>query len=357
MSAPHPTFYLCIDCGGTKTAAALANPSGEIVARALGGPSNFAYVGLDAFLIAISTAVNTALSHALPHLSTTTTTTSSAPSGGLIGAGTYAIAAAWLGVSGVDSPASIAQLTPAISKLLNIPAGPRLAITNDVQLLAAPLATLPDVHSAVAVIGGTGSIIVSFRESSKLTAVDPSESQSGSGEPLQEIARVGGWGWILGDAGGGFDVGRTAIQYLLKERDEQSAGLHPIPSTPGPLLSSVLQRFKINDLLEILGAVHVADPVSVVPDGGEAEYDYTAYPREKRLSALSPLVFKAAYEDGDPLAMEILKDCAGKLAAQIDTVLSRPDAAEPEVRFLPPTSSPRLLLFLLLLGTHHLSYF
>lgn len=346
-----PRFYLCVDCGGTKTAVSLATPTGEIVARALGGPSNFAYVGLDAFLIAVSTAVNTTLSIAL---SLPLSATSSDPSKGLIGAGEgrYKIEAAWLGVSGVDSPTAIAQLTPAISALLGIPAGPRSAITNDVHLLGAPLATLEDVRSAVAVIGGTGSIVVSFRESKPIESaqVHSEEGEGGAsasgGEPLQEIARVGGWGWILGDEGGGFDVGRTALRHLLKQRDEQSAGIQPIPSTPGPLLSSILERFKINDLLEVLGAVHVPDPVAETK-GGEGEYDYRMWAREKRLSGLSPLVFRAALEEGDGLAMEVLRDCAGKLASQIATVLASPDAVEPEVSlfFLPNSLSfPRQLV-------------
>lgn len=331
-AAEKPTFYLCIDCGGTKTAAALATPNGEIVAQALGGPSNFSYVGLDAFLIAISTAVNTALAHALSLPPPTTFS----PSAGIIGAGTYTIAAAWLGVSGVDSAASVAQLTPAISSLLNIPAGPRLAITNDVHLLGAPLATLPNTSSAVAVIGGTGAIVVSFVEGEKSVS---------EASPLQEVARVGGWGWILGDEGGGFDVGRTALRFLLQQRDEQSAGVQPTPSTPGPLLSSILKRFKINDLLEVLSAVHVPDPVAgTAAKGAEDEYDYTAFPREKRLSALSPLVFRAAYEDGDELALAILKDCARRLADQICTVLASPNGSEPEVRRFVFTGLHRLIM-------------
>ncbi|KAG9083858.1 hypothetical protein FS749_005683 [Ceratobasidium sp. UAMH 11750] len=57
-------LFLCVDCGGTKTAAVIADGTGTIVARGLGGPSNFTDVGMTAFLRAVKVAVEAALAEA-----------------------------------------------------------------------------------------------------------------------------------------------------------------------------------------------------------------------------------------------------------------------------------------------------
>lgn len=54
-------LYLCVDCGGTKAAAVIADQSGEPIARSLGGPSNFAYLGLEPFVAVVKETVEKAL--------------------------------------------------------------------------------------------------------------------------------------------------------------------------------------------------------------------------------------------------------------------------------------------------------
>ena len=51
------SLYLCVDCGGSKTSAVICDVAGEIKGRALGGPSNFAYLGIEAFTDAVRVAV------------------------------------------------------------------------------------------------------------------------------------------------------------------------------------------------------------------------------------------------------------------------------------------------------------
>jgi N-acetylglucosamine kinase-like BadF-type ATPase len=169
-----------------------------------------------------------------------------------------------------------------------------------VQLLAAQLRILPDVRTAVAVVAGTGSIVVSFREG----AADA---------PLEALARVGGWGWILGDEGSGFDVGRTAVGALLAQHDMESTG---VAAAHGPLREKLLKKFGVDEVTNLLGAVYAPESASLLP-------------REGRLSSLCPIVFEAAFEDGDPLAIHVVRDCAHKLATQIMAVLHAP---EQEVR-------------------------
>jgi N-acetylglucosamine kinase-like BadF-type ATPase len=106
------SLYLCVDCGGTKTSAAICNASGTIVGRGLGGPSNITYLTLDAsgFLNAVKDAVESALQ-----------STCSPPSNipiTLPYVGKSPFAAAWFGISGADSPAAIAKVTaPSASPL------------------------------------------------------------------------------------------------------------------------------------------------------------------------------------------------------------------------------------------------
>lgn len=53
----------------------------------------------------------------------------------------------------------------------------------------------------------------------------------------------------------------------------------------------------------------------------EAKTPASAMVREKRLSSLSPLVFTAAFEDGDPLALSVLKATSSALVDQISVLL------------------------------------
>ena len=336
MSTSSPArLYLCIDCGGTKTAAVIASQSGAILSHTLAGPSNFTYIGIEAFLHEISAAVVAALRIALSLPSSAIPLPTSLPLS-IANPSLYTFSAAWLGISGVDSPSAITRLTPEVSTLLGVPAGPALTITNDVFLLGAPLTLLKDVHSAVACIGGTGSIIVSFKRGRTRKGRD-TELQEG---PLSELARVGGWGWILGDEGGGFDVGRTAICTLLKLRDAASAGYVLPAAVPGKqtLQDRIFERFGINNILDVLEAIHMPDPVVAAEEGDIPSkkvdlHDYAACSREKRLSALSPLVFAAAFEDDDPIALRVLEECASKLASQIALVLN--DGVENQVHSVP----------------------
>jgi N-acetylglucosamine kinase-like BadF-type ATPase len=298
------SLYLCVDCGGSKTSAVICNASGTVSGRAFGGPSNFAYLGLDLFITAVREAVSDALKMCL----------SPAPASNSVAdialpPTTPTFAAAWFGVSGVDSPAAVASITPALSSLIGIPLGPRLLIANDTHLLAAPLRLHPDISHCVACIAGTGSICVSFGE------VD--------GE-LRELGRVGGWGWILGDEGGGFHVGREAIRQLLVEKDKMSLGeASPKVTEARPTLKArVLEHFGVTDVSEILTVVHHPDPPMSAASLPETNHSYRAITREKRLSTLCPFVFTSALDDGDPLALNVLGACAELLASQIAILLA-----------------------------------
>ena len=292
------SLYLCVDCGGSKTSAVVCSSSGEILGRALSGPSNYAYSGHIAFTQAVKEAVSNALKTCVSPPSTDPVDLPPKSS---------FFASAWFGVSGVDSPSVIESAATALSELLNIPKGPRLVVANDTHLLAAPLRLHPDINHAIAVIAGTGSICVSFSQTPQGT--------------LEELARVGGWGWILGDEGGGFHVGREAVRQLLVDTDKASLGGSALPHSV--LKQRILERFGLTTPLDILTEIHLPDPTAQPPDAP----GHLQVAREKRLSQLSPLVFKAAFEDGDSFALNVLQICAQVLASHIQILLRSPNGS------------------------------
>jgi N-acetylglucosamine kinase-like BadF-type ATPase len=284
------SLYLCVDCGGTKTAAAISDASGTVVGRGSAGPSNITYLTVNQFISAIADAVGTALKQIHPSIAFPPTDPEHRP-----------FAAAWFGISGADSPAAIANVEEPLAKIIGIPVGPDLVIANDTHLLAAPLRLRPDVKQLVAVIAGTGSIAVSFKE------VDGK---------IAEVTRVGGWGWILGDEGGGYDVGRETLRQILLLQDKST--VHGGPSPKSQLITRILQRFGVASIMELFGVVYFPDPIPSVVGQNDAPQKLV---REKRISSLPPLVFEAAFEGGDPLALNVLKTTANKLASQIAMLL------------------------------------
>ena len=296
-------LYLCVDCGGSKTSAVISDEHGKILGRALSGPSNFAYIGVEAFVLAVKTAVSNALKTSVDPPSTEPVTLAKDKSH---------FAKAWFGVSGVDSPSAVDAITPVLSELLAIPPGPNLSVCNDTYLLAAPLRIHRDAKYAIAVIGGTGAIAVGFKE-----------DVYGN---LKEFGRVGGWGWILGDEGGGFHVGRTTVRAIVAQADRDS--LNPdSPSPPSTLVPAVLENFGAATPHDLLTLAHLPEPLPATPPP-EGVRPLLLYSREKRLSSLPPIVFRCAFEDHDPFALKILTECADSLAGQIAMFL------------IPTTNSP-----------------
>jgi len=297
-------LYLCVDCGGSKTSVVICDSAGKIVGRALGGPSNFAYLSLQDFRSAVSLTVSDALK--------TCTSPPSIDPVPLPPSGDTPFAAAWFGVSGLDSPSAIEEVTPTLSALLGLPAGPRLSVANDTHLLAAPVRMHPDISHAVGVIGGTGGIAVSFKE-----------TESG----FDQLGRVGGWGWILGDEGGGFHVGREAVRQMVAETDLASVRAAPPPESI--LVTRILERFGVKNVLDILVAIHMPDPTqSVLAPQTLPQFSMV---REKRLSSLAPLVFQSAFEDADPLALRILQSTSSVFATQIAILLGEKNEITPNL--------------------------
>ncbi len=239
-------LYLAIDCGGTKAAAAIASGSGEVLGRGLGGAANYADVGTAAFLQSVRAAVdaavrsiridNAAAAGAASEVMTekrrrwiehsrawkmgqqasaqASTSQISATSEPEQQAG-FIFEAAWLAIAGVDAASDVVRISPHLSRLLCLPhPSARLIVANDTSLLAAPVhdaaASDPRLRTGVVTIAGTGSIVMAYRQ----------EEAHGS-STLRTLGRAGGFGWLLGDEGSGFAVGRDAVRKIIQQADRE----------------------------------------------------------------------------------------------------------------------------------------
>ncbi|KAF5384537.1 hypothetical protein D9757_006437 [Collybiopsis confluens] len=331
------SLYLCVDCGGSKTSAVIVSASTrKVVGRANGGPSNIAYLSVSDFIQTIQMTVGEALKTCVEPASVEPIPIP------LSSDRHISFAAAWFGISGADSPSIISSILPDLSHLLGIPTDSgRLIVANDAHLLAAPIRLYESegVTGAVTVIGGTGSIVVSFTTQAGSSSASPSTNEPTppqNKDDLIQLGRIGGWGWILGDEGGGFSVGREAVRQILQEQDAHSIMADPPPE--GALRKSIKEWFGIQDIMQLLTELYLPDPASGIVEAEGKSHKYMA--REKRLSSLSPLVFDAAFPsaesgktegDGDPLALSIIRTCAEDLADQIGVVVGAPTAERPKL--------------------------
>ena len=102
-----------------------------------------------------------------------------------------------------------------------------------------------------------------------------------------KTARAGGWGYVFGDEGGGFDLVRQALRAALRHEE----GWGPKTALRDPLLSSA-GATSANDLLH--------------------RFYTEEYPRE-RVAAFAKLVDRVA-RDGDVVARDLLLSAAQQLA-------------------------------------------
>ncbi len=199
-------LLLAIDGGGTHTRALVATAEGAVIGRGAAAGSNPRALGFAPATAAIRAAIDAALAAAgLP---------AETP-----------LAAACLGVAGVGRAADRAQLQ-AWAEAVGL--AQRCLVVTDVEpILAAGTPT----GWGVALISGTGS---------SCYAVAP------DGRSLQ----VGGWGYLLGDEGSGYDLALRALRLATQTADGR-ADAHALLAAllaewgldaPGELVAQVYER-------------------------------------------------------------------------------------------------------------------
>ena len=119
------------------------------------------------------------------------------------------------------------------------------------------------------------------------------------------IEKAGGWGHILGDAGGGYFLSLQALRFILREYD-----LH---RGEAQFTASILRALSLNSRDDLVRWAQTADKLEV--------------------ASLAPVVFEAA-TDGDEHVMKIVEDGAGVLSEYTAAVATRLGLLAPKVILL-----------------------
>jgi N-acetylglucosamine kinase-like BadF-type ATPase len=240
-------LFLGVDGGQSGTLALIGDETGAVLGAGSGGPCNHARAaeGRRKLARAVGDAVTAACGQA-----------------GLEAADVQ-FRAACCGMSGgPDDKEAILRTI--------LPAGV-VVVTDDALIaLAGACAGKPGIVA----IAGTGSIAFGRNQAGR-------------------AVRAGGWGYIFGDEGGGFDITRQALRALLRSEE----GWGP-PTALQPALLAATASHNANEVLH--------------------RFYTPAWPRS-RVAALAPLVDEAAMA-GDAVARDILHNAAQQLALLVAAV-------------------------------------
>jgi N-acetylglucosamine kinase-like BadF-type ATPase len=253
------TFVLGIDAGGTKTVCQLADENGEVLAEARRGGANLQASGE----LEVEKVLHEVMEEA-------------------IGDHDVRPAAVCLGIAGVDRPDD-ARAVREIMRRIGYKA--RILVVNDA--LVALEAGAP-AQPGVVVIAGTGSIAYGRND-------------------RNEAARAGGWGYMLGDEGSGYWIGRAAVRAVLREADRRG---------PATLLTGLL--------LNYYGVSRAQDLIHHV---------YQGTLRPAAIASLAQCV-QGAFSDGDPVALGILRGAADQLESAALSVARRLEIVGSEFPFI-----------------------
>ncbi|MEV4945962.1 BadF/BadG/BcrA/BcrD ATPase family protein [Streptomyces sp. NPDC053755] len=244
-----------LDAGGTRTRARLADAAtGETLGEGASGPGNALSVPRDALARNLAAAVG----RAVPR--------------GRRGAVLAVVAGFAGGGPGGGRDNARTALAEALGATGIVPG--RVEVYGDADIAFASGPGTPT--DGLVLIAGTGAAAARV-------------------ERRRAVLTVDGDGWLLGDGGSGFWLGREALRAVLRSLD----GRGPATALAGPVG-------------ELCGGLSKEDIVG---------YGYGGHP--VRLAALSPLVVDAE-RAGDAVARELLDRAAGELAATVEALAPRP---------------------------------
>jgi N-acetylglucosamine kinase-like BadF-type ATPase len=175
-----------------------------------------------------------------------------------------------LGIAGVDRPKDAETIRGIMHRIGHTS---RTLVVNDALIaLEAGAGDQP----GVVIVAGTGSIAYGRNRSA-------------------QAARAGGWGYLFGDEGGGFWIGRSALAAVVRQFDGRG---------PGTQLTELVLRH-----------MGLASPTELI---------HEVYYRElhRQAAGLAPLVQQATAA-GDAVAAQILARAATELSAAAASVITR----------------------------------
>ena len=132
--------------------------------------------------------------------------------------------------------------------------------------------------------------------------VNAGSGSSVTGRRGDRIERAGGWGHILGDAGGGYSLSMQALRLILREHDLHRAEMD--------FTAKILRALSLNNFDELVRWVQAADKMEI--------------------ATLAPVVFEAGAA-GDGRMMEIIEEGARVLCEYTEAVADRLHLLAPKV--------------------------
>lgn len=255
-------LLLGIDGGGSKTRALIADRDGTVLGAGTAGTSNYQAIGFPAATKALEAAIARA-----------------ARAAGI--RQTHDFCAACFGLAGVDRPEDHAIFGTWLDQSH---IAERHMVVNDGELVLA--AGTPEGWG-LALICGTGAICFG-------------RDQAG------HKARAGGWGYLLGDEGSGYDIARQALRIATQTIDGR-AEAHTI-------LQATLSHWGVQTPEQLMARIYRADT------------------SRADLASLAGQIVTLA-DAGDRDAMALLVDAANELARLIRAVVQRLDLDAPPIAF------------------------
>jgi N-acetylglucosamine kinase-like BadF-type ATPase len=235
-------LLLGVDGGGSKTRVVLADEDGHILGEGQAGSSNYQYVGEARAVAEFEAGIDAAFVQAgLPR---------------------RGVDYACFGIGGADTPEDMVTAR----NWVNDNHWARQCLTvNDGML---PLyAACPD-GQGISVIAGTGAIMWAQTLDGRVT-------------------RSSGWGYILSDEGGGWDLGHEALRHIARAADGRG---------PATLLTArVLAHWQLQAPYDLITRLYHAD---ITPS---------------EIAGLARILLACAAE-GDAVAQQIARQGAGELA-------------------------------------------
>ncbi|HYH01549.1 MAG TPA: BadF/BadG/BcrA/BcrD ATPase family protein [Bacillota bacterium] len=247
----HHGVVIGVDGGGSSTKALAATGDGTVIGYGESGPSNCQTVGVNQAGQTVLAACRKAMGN------------------GELNPVTY-----FLGLAGTGRPEDKAKVRSLFEELVK-PA--RVTLETDAYIA---LASGTLCQPGVVIIAGTGSIAF---------GIDPSGRE----------ARSGGWGYLLGDEGSAFDIGRQGVRAVLRESDGR-----------GPATSLTESFLKHLGVTERAGLSQIVRQIYQQDQG------------HRQLAVFSQLVTREAHA-GDRVALGIIKRAAWELSTAARAVLKQ----------------------------------
>jgi len=255
-----------IDGGQTSTKCVLATTEGRILGYGCGGPLTHLATqgGRERYQRAVGEAVHAAWAAA--------------------GLAPRPVEAIGVGLTGVEAKTPEAAIATEVLSTI-VPAH-QYDVQSDATIA---LLGAHHGHPGVVVLSGTGTIALGMDRHGRL-------------------ARAGGWGWLIGDEGSAYAIGRAGLQAALYAFD----GMGP----PTALQDAFAHHFGITDMRDIKRIIFA-------PEFGAPGF-----------AALAPIVSKVAQE-GDPLARHIIRRAGSALAREATAVIRCLDFGSEQVPIAP----------------------